>query len=333
MSKFAYVAIDPEGKEVRGVLEAESESEAIHEVGRLGLFLTEVHKAGIADGLRQEFKGLVEADRQRRQREEEKRQSERRKKHPRQRLVVHFADGHVAYGISFHSNPKESTFHLDCTDVSGASTNERLTVEFRDIKAVFYVRSFDGKFNKHEPRPEVAAEGPELIVEFEDGENLRGHTTQNYRDDDPRFLLVPNDSNSNNISILVERAATVHVLTPKAYEAKAREEKVERAKEGAPSTLCQEETMGDFYFETRNYPGALQQYEEANKKEPNSARIKRKVMVTKYNIAMQYVKRRDYRTALVKMNEVLELDPRNEHALKKVKKLRKIMEHLEGERA
>jgi len=33
------------------------------------------------------------------------------------------------------------------------------------------------------------------------------------------------------------------------------------------------------------------------------------------------------------MNEVLELDPRNEQALKKVKKLRKIMEHMEGERA
>jgi len=285
-TKFAYVAIDPEGKEVRGILEAESESEAIHEVGRLGLFLTEVHRAGIADGIRNELKGRVEADRQRRQREEERRQSELRKKHPRQRLVVHFTDGRVARGISFHLNPKEPLFHLDCTDVNGVSTNERLTIDFRDIKAVYYVRSFDGKFDKRQPRPEVAAEGPELIVEFKDGEKMRGHTTQSYRDDDPRFFLVPDDPDSNNINVLIERSSTVHTLTPEQYEKKMAEEKAARSKEGG-TTLSQEETMGDFYFETRNYPGALQQYEAAQKKEPNSARIKRKVLVTKYNIAMQ----------------------------------------------
>jgi tetratricopeptide (TPR) repeat protein len=331
VSKFAYIAIDEQGNQTKGIVEAASEKEALSALSRKGLFPTELHKAGIADGLMQEMRGMVEADRKRRLRDEEKRQEDKRKRHPRQRLVVHYKDGHTIYGVSFHLDPTEESFPLDCTDSKGAAKDEHAIVEFEEIKAVFYVRSFDGKFDKHKSVPAIEAEGPKLIVEFEDGETLEGRAVQKYKGNEPRFFIVPHEKHSNNLNILVERSAAKGIYTREEIAERKKQAKEARTEKRGGSAPSQEETMGDFYFETRNYSGALEQFEIAAKTDGDSPRLFRKIVATKYNIGMQYIRRRDYSTALARMNEVLKLDSKNEHALKKVKKLRKILEHMEGE--
>ena len=93
-----------------------------------------------------------------------------------------------------------------------------------------------------------------------------------------------------------------------------------------PAQLEQEESMGDFYFEQRNYEPAYEQYALAHEKYPGSVRIRRKVVVASINAGIGFIKSRDYPDALRWMNKALEIDPGNPHAEKKAKQLHKVIE-------
>ena len=122
--------------------------------------------------------------------------------------------------------------------------------------------------------------------------------------------------------MLVERSALANVFTTEEYKSRLAEKREARKKHKEESTqLSQEESLGDFYFETRNYDAAIVQYRLAADKTPHSGRIRRKLLTTKYNVGVQHIKRREYREALDCMEEVLSADPRNQHALKKVAQL------------
>ncbi|MCC6695031.1 MAG: tetratricopeptide repeat protein [Candidatus Hydrogenedentes bacterium] len=325
MGKFAYKAIDQSGKETFGVLEAETEADAINEVGRKGLYLTEVRPASMSDEWwvrRQEHRKELEA-------REAKRTDQARKRQTRQRLVVRYKDGRTARGMCFALNPKEASFHLDVTDENGLSSGTTTQIRYSDLKAVYYVKSFDGKFDKNVRYREWTPEGNELIVEFVDGEVLRGYTLHPYTGHEARFFLIPKDSSTNNISILVEATAVAQAFTPEEFEEKRKQDKEIKKSQEVAADLSQEETMGDFYFETRNYGGALEQYGLAAKKYPQSIRLRRKMLAAQFNIGVQHIKRREYPEALACMKKVLQVDPNNSHAQKKLLQLRKIIERSE----
>ena len=322
MAKFEYKAIDGEGNETSGVVEAETENDALNQVGRQGLYVTSIHKAHIGTMLRQRWTDQKEL----RKKYVEQKRAESRRKHPRQRLVVRYKDGKTQYGVCFALNPQDTGFHLDAMTREGATTGETLQVRFNELKAVFQVKSFDGHFDTRQKYPEYQPEGGERICEFQDGEVIRGFTLRPYDPDAPRFFLIPSDPSSNNISILVERTALTNVYTPEEYEAKRLREIEERSKEEVAGDMTHEESMGDFYFETRNYPAALQEYKAATKAQPRSTRLRKKILATEYNIAVQFIKRRDYEKALAGMQKILEVDPSNPHARKKVSQLRRIIE-------
>jgi tetratricopeptide (TPR) repeat protein len=322
VAKFDYKAIDSEGNETSGVVEAETENNALNLIGRQGLYVTSIHKAHIGTLLRQRW---TEQKELRRKYVEEKR-AEARRKHPRQRLVVRYKDGRIQYGVCFALNPQDTGFHLDTMTREGATTGETIQIRFNELKAVFQVKSFDGHFNSRQKYPEYHPEGKEYICEFGDGEIIRGFTLRPYDPDAERFFLIPTESSSNNISILVERSALAHVYTPEQYEEKRLKEIEERSKETVASDVTHEESMGDFYFETRNYPAALQQYKAAMKAQPRSVRLRKKILATEYNIAVQFIKRREYEKALAGIEKILEADPSNPHARKKVAQLRRIID-------
>lgn len=322
MGKYAYKAIDASGNETFGVLDAESEADAINEVGRKGLYLTEVRPAGLGD------EWWVKRQEQRKVREEriQRRSEHQKKRQTRQRLVVRFKDGRVARGVCFALSPRETTFHLDEMDEQGISSGSTTQIRYSDIKAVFYVKSFDGKYDRSTRYREWTPEGNEVVVEFSDGEIIRGCTLHPYNVEDSRFHLIPTEENTNNISILVEASAVANVYTPEEYAAKRKEEKEAKKSQEVADDLSQEETMGDFYFETRNYLGALEQYRLAAKRFPQSGRLRKKSLAAQFNIGVQHIKRREYPEALAVMEKVLQLDPRNQHAHKKVQQLRKIID-------
>ena len=322
MARFEYKAIDSAGNETSGVVEADTENDALNQIGRQGLYVTSIHKAHLGTMLRQRWNEQKEL----RRKYAEQKRAETRRKHPRQRLVVRYKDGEIRYGVCLALNPRDTGFHLDAMTREGAATGETIQVRFSDLKAVFQVKSFDGHFDSRQKYPEYHPEGGERVCEFQDGEIIRGFTLQPYNTEDPRFFLIPAESSSNNISILVERSALAHVYTPEDYEAKRRRELEERGKEDATGDMTHEESMGDFYFETRNYPAALEQYKAATKAQPRSGRLRKKVLATEYNIAVQFIKRRDYEKALAGMQKILEADPSNPHARKKAAQLRRIIE-------
>jgi tetratricopeptide (TPR) repeat protein len=259
--------------------------------------------------------------------EEERKQDLTRRKHMRQRLVVRFGDGRLVYGYCLALNPKDHGFHLEVVErAEGITTGTTTPVRFTDLKAVFFVKSFDGNFDKTLRYREWSPEGNQMVVEFKDGEVIRGSTLHRYEPTDARFYMVPDDPNSNNISILIEASALAGVYTPQEYELRLTQQKAETKKASDGADLSQEETLGDFDFETRNYHGALAQYQAAQKLFPQSARIRRKVLATQYNIGVQHVKRREFPQALEWMQKVLKADPENQHAQKKIIQLRRIMD-------
>ncbi|MBI4559725.1 MAG: hypothetical protein HY706_19215 [Candidatus Hydrogenedentes bacterium] len=257
--------------------------------------------------------------------EEEKKLEGARRKPSRQRLVVRYQDGRTVYGVCLALNPKAHDFYLEPVDKDGVSSGKTIEVRFSELKAVFNVKSFDGNFDKSLRFRDWTPEGGELVVEFHDGEVVRGYSLHRYDEEEPRFFLIPQDTRSNNISILVEGSAVEGVYSPEEYAAKAREEKAKTKLEGT-SDLSQEETMGDFYFETRNYSAALEQYRLAGKRHPQSGRLRKKILFAQYNIGIQFIKRREYPQALECMEGILKVDPRNGHAIKKAAQLRRIME-------
>ena len=258
--------------------------------------------------------------------------AEGRKRRARHALVVHFRNGERAQGACRTMNIRDFGFHLECEGEDGTATGETIRIRFEDLKCICNVKSYDGNFDPTENFQEYTSGGTDVVIEFSDGEVLKGKTMNLYNPEHPRFYLIPEDENSNNINVLVENAAVSRVYTLEEYQEKTRQEvpSVTGDGEGSvkrePTKLEQEESMGDFYFEQRNYQPACEQYMLAREKFPDSARIRRKVVVACVNVGIGFVKSRDYPDALRWMEKALEIDPENPHALKKAKQLQKVIE-------
>lgn len=262
--------------------------------------------------------------------EEARKHAEQRRKHDRQRLVVRYKDGRTARGTCYALNLRDTGFHLDKVDDQGITTGETEFVPFTTVKAVFYVKSFDGKFDRGRRYRDYNPEGADIVVKFVDGEVIRGRALHKNSHTEPRFHLIPHEDDSNNLSVLVESTSLERIFTIEEYRQRLEEEKAARKHmTGGEAALSQEETLGDFYFETRNYDGALEQYKAAMEKTPGSVRLLKKMVLTRYNCGVQYIKKRDYPKALVCMQEVLKFDPNNIHAKKKALQLKKIMQKPE----
>ena len=258
--------------------------------------------------------------------------SEGKRRRARHALVVHFRNGQHAQGVCRAMNIRDSGFHLECENTDGTATGETLRIRFEDLKCVCNVKSYDGNFDPSESFPEYAPGGEDVVIEFRDGEILEGKTMNLYNPDHPRFYVIPKELDSNNINVLIESSAVSHIYTPEQYAAKLTEEKevkpvdVARSEGQERVELGQEESMGDFYFEQRSYQPAFEQYLQAREVHPESARIRKKTVVAAVNVGIGHIKTRDYPAALQWMEQALDIEPDNPHALKKAKQLRKVIE-------
>jgi hypothetical protein len=255
---------------------------------------------------------------------EDRRKKAVRKRHPKQRLVVRFVDGRMLKGTSYTIDTSARGFYVDPRDAS-SDESKQVFVRFSDLKAVFFVRDFDGKFDKGGLQTEWHPEGLEIAVKFKDGEVIDGYTLTAYDERVPRFHLIPREP-GNNVSVLIERASVAQVAVGGGLEPEASvPEEGEQAAGPAESAVSKEETLGDFYFHTKNYFAALTEYDKAFKEDPGSGRLRRKVAVSTFNVGVHYVKVKDYKRALQYFDEVLKYEPKNREARKKIQKLRRII--------
>lgn len=122
--------------------------------------------------------------------------------HQRSRVVVAPLTGERLKGYVYDFSPLRNTFNVSPPQDSLAERGIR--VEFKNVKAVFYVKDFAGNRN-HEPNSSQSAplqHGRRLEVTFADGEKLVG-TTESYNPEKIGFFMIQADSDCNNLRVFV----------------------------------------------------------------------------------------------------------------------------------
>jgi hypothetical protein len=118
-------------------------------------------------------------------------------------VVARFADGRTVKGMSLDVAPERPLCHIRTAE------GQMIEVALRDLKALFFVKSLEGDA-KHVEGTDIANTDPRLrgakLVEavFSDNEKVVG-LAMRYPPNKPYFFLVPVDTKSNNLRILVNR--------------------------------------------------------------------------------------------------------------------------------
>ena len=122
----------------------------------------------------------------------------------RNMVVVHFPGGNVLKGITNNFFPNKDKFHLADKD-----TGEVQEIQLSGLKAVFFVKGFDGDPAYQERSDmERTGLGKKIQVDFNDGEVLVGYS-QGFTPNRPGFFVFPADPESNNDRVFVVTAATL----------------------------------------------------------------------------------------------------------------------------
>jgi hypothetical protein len=127
-------------------------------------------------------------------------------------VVAHYLDGRVVKGISHDIDPARPTCHIRTAD------QRPIEVKLTDLKALFFVKSLAGE-PKHEEGTTLDAGDQRargaypIEVQFADGERVVGLTVR-YPPVRPFFYVLPADVRSNNLRILINRAAVVRLGQP-----------------------------------------------------------------------------------------------------------------------
>jgi hypothetical protein len=123
----------------------------------------------------------------------------------RNRVVVHFKDGRVLKGYTHNFTPLKETIHL--TSEQDKDTEDIYEISTADLKAIFFVKTFEGDKDYVEKKRFDEVDNPDLRgmkvkAEFSDGEIIRG-TSLGYSRERKGFFIVPVDPQCNNERIYV----------------------------------------------------------------------------------------------------------------------------------
>jgi hypothetical protein len=122
------------------------------------------------------------------------------------KVVVHYMSSTIVKGVTSDFFPNKQFFHLTMNQ-----TGEVRKVNMHDLKAVFFVKTFDGDPGYEETQDgERAGLGKKIKIHFKDGEVLFGYT-QGYSEERRGFSVVPVDPKSNNERVFVCRNGTTDV--------------------------------------------------------------------------------------------------------------------------
>jgi len=119
------------------------------------------------------------------------------------KIVVHYLDGSLVKGTTTDFTQNRQEFH-----VTDRTLGRVKTVNTTELKAIFFVKSFEGS-QQHIERSDVERSGfgRKIKVLFKDGETLFGYTTS-YSPGRAAFFVYPADPESNNERVLVLEHST-----------------------------------------------------------------------------------------------------------------------------
>ena len=122
------------------------------------------------------------------------------------KAVAKFKDGSMKKGFAIDFYPDKTPLKLHLLN------NSIETIEMEDLKAVFFVKSFQGNKSHikkyQDPNPWTEKK---IRVDFTDGESITGHT-MHYSLGHHGFFLIPADRGNNNEEIFVITSATKQIV-------------------------------------------------------------------------------------------------------------------------
>ncbi len=134
-----------------------------------------------------------------------------KKKGAQERSVVRFNDGSILKGYLRVFSPD-----IDEVVLREVKTDVVRTLRVADMKAVFFVKSFEGDFDYREKKSYGIRKptGNRVFVKFKDGERLvgfldgkvpweKGFFLSRKENDGKGFFLLPVDEDTNNIKVFV----------------------------------------------------------------------------------------------------------------------------------
>lgn len=124
------------------------------------------------------------------------------------KVVLRFSDGKVLKGYLEHFSPDDEIVSIN--DISG----ERKSVNINELKAIFFVKTFEGKkdYNERKAFGGMNIRLKRVFVKFKDGESLTGYVEGEVPWEKGFFLesgrkrgffMLPTDRESNNIKIFI----------------------------------------------------------------------------------------------------------------------------------
>ncbi|MBE9503631.1 MAG: hypothetical protein IME96_05600 [Proteobacteria bacterium] len=124
----------------------------------------------------------------------------------RNKVVLHFLSGELTKGETNDFFPNKDFFHLACKD-----SGETLEIDLFDLKAIYFVKTFEGNPDYNERHDvERAGFGKKIQVQFKDSESIIGYT-QGFSPNRPGFFLFPADASSNNDRIFIVNSSTQEI--------------------------------------------------------------------------------------------------------------------------
>jgi len=125
------------------------------------------------------------------------------------RAVVALLDGRRLKGYLFNFSAVKDAFRLFPSPAATAASG--VDVLLKDVKAVFFVKDFQGNPEYRDKAGEGGGQvGRRIEVTFKDGEKLTG-TTTGYNPQKLGFFIFPLDPNDNNARIFVVNKNARHV--------------------------------------------------------------------------------------------------------------------------
>lgn len=122
------------------------------------------------------------------------------------KVVVQFKDSTIMKGETMDFSPNKENFHLKTPE------GNIVTVDMEPLKAVFFVKDFEGDKNYKELYDDfIAGGGRKVKIIFADGEELTGYV-QIYNKKHRGFVVIPADLQGNNERIYVLNSATKKVF-------------------------------------------------------------------------------------------------------------------------
>ncbi len=88
------------------------------------------------------------------------------------------------------------------------------TIQVKDLKAIFFVKEFEGKDHKEgsweEEDPNGLKAGKKVIVTFKDGEKMKGKVLSDWMKGEG-FFLYPIEKDSNNLKVFVVKTSILDI--------------------------------------------------------------------------------------------------------------------------